>query len=703
MEKGYEVFEYSRTGALQDLRECLQEGRCTPDDYMAYDGSTSLVMACRKGKEDITRELLAFGASAQIRTEDGSTMLSHAVSGGSAECVSMIIKAGVPLDEANEDGVTPLMLAAHYGHAAAAEVLCEAGADINLCADGWGTALDAATGGVQEVLEKRGAARSKDGLGQPVACAAERFNYGCFESGTDPNGERVKALQPTDAAPQGDQRPRVGDFVKLRQAKGGMLKEGDVGTVVDDDGTDCVPIKVRLGDAHDYYDCGDLAVCSAPVELPPDSDRATAEGTLRYLNSKLRRAPSTLGAAGLSISPVGFGCHRLEDQEQQAGALAMAIQMGCNLIDVAPNYTNGQAEKVVGEVLADMIEKKFLRRDEIVVVTKAGNVLGKQQDYAAGVANMTVLKKELWHCISPAWIEQEISRSLERLKLSCIDCLLLHCPECEAKADGVEMEDVYARLRDAFAHLETEVAGGRIAMYGLSAAFTPLRPTEPEHLDLDAVVAQLPENHHFRVLQFPLNFAEAQTHWVAHTPRNPDGVALDREKAQSAPTLFESAKQHGFATLINRPLDGIYKESHGVLRFSSLDCDVRSFSELQLDNCDALESKLTSLCRLDQAPFGAGEGASGELAAKTVKVLSSLEGVDCVLLGMRQPQYTLGTLPLLHGTPPVPAADALRAVKSVHSTVQMWFATAINEADHGTSKDWRLPVDMKYGSGSIGA
>ena len=27
------------------------------------------------------------------------------------------------------------------------------------------------------------------------------------------------------------------------------------------------------------------------------------------------------------------------------------------------------------------------------------------------------------------------------------------------------------------------------------------------------------------------------------------------------------------------------QESHGVLRFSSLDCDVRSFSELQLDNC----------------------------------------------------------------------------------------------------------------------
>ena len=62
----------------------------TTDTQQAH--SNKIHEAC----EDITRELLAYGASAQIRTEDGSTMLSHAVSGGSAECVSMIIKAGMP-------------------------------------------------------------------------------------------------------------------------------------------------------------------------------------------------------------------------------------------------------------------------------------------------------------------------------------------------------------------------------------------------------------------------------------------------------------------------------------------------------------------------------------------------------------------------------------------------------------------------------
>merc|ERR1719210_2152323 len=105
-----------------------------------------------------------------------------------------------------------------------------------------------------------------------------------------------------------------------------------------------------------------------------------------------------------------------------------------------------------------------------------------------------------------------------------------------------------------------------------------------------------------------MNFAEPQVRWVAHTPRNPDGTALDRTLALEAPTLFESIRSHRLASLINRPLDGIYKESHGVLRFSSLDCDVRSFSELQLDNCSSLEEKITNMCKLSAPPFNTDDG-----------------------------------------------------------------------------------------------
>jgi len=701
MEPGYEIYEYSRRGMLTDLRDALNSG-VGPDLYQAYDGSTALIMAARCGNGDCMLELLSHGAERHVRTEEGSTLLGHAVSGGSTEAVKVAVEAGVCVDEANEDGVTPLMLAAHYKLHRIVDVLCKTGANVNAEAEGWGTALDSAEGESADILKKHGAKHSAAGPDQPMAAAAERFSYGCFESGMSFNAKPAAAKDAK--APILEQRPAIHDCVRLRKPKPGLLKEGDVGTVVADDGSDCVPLKVQLGESFDYYDYADVEVCPAAVDLAPDGDRANQEGTMRYLTSKLNKAvvPAELGSTGLRVAPVGFGCHRIEDTDIHKDALRLAVQLGCNFIDVAPNYTNGDAELVVGSVLKELIDSKKLRRDEVVVATKVGNVLGKQLAFAEDVAGMTIINDNLRHCISPGWIDQELTRSLERLQVSCIDILFLHCPEFEAKAQDVDMACVYARLNEAFQHLESEVARGRIAAYGISGAFHPLRPTDPQHLDLHAVMAQLPDEHHFCVIQLPLNFAEAPTHWIAHTPRDADGAALDTEAAQTASSLFEAAKQYKLATMINRPLDGIYKETHGVLRFSSLDSDVRSFSELQLDNCDVLEEKLTSMCKLNADPYRMDDGAEGKLAAKTVKALAGLEGVDCVLLGMRRPEYVVGTLPLAFGTPPLPPQVASAALRGLHNTVSMWFATAIHEADHGTSKHWRLPVQEKHDT-AVGA
>lgn len=691
MDHGYDVYEYSRRGLLVELREALKSGS-GPDDYMAYDGSTAVVMAARAGHCEVVRELLLARASPFLHTDDGSSLLCHAVSGRCASTAAEILQAGVNVNEPNVDGVTPLILAAYYDLPAIAKLFISAGADINAEADGWGTALDNASAGSEtaSLLESVGAKRSDKEREQPLAKGDELFTYGCFESGALPETTATSHSFLGKKAPVYDgltQRPAVGDLVRLRVPKSGLLKDDELGEVVVDDGSDCVPLKVRVGDAFDYYDYADVLVVESAAKraLPADSDRATVEGTLRYLTSKLdkRITPNKLGNTSLSLSPLGFGCHRLTDNELQRAALSMAIKLGCNVVDLAPNYSDGVAETVAGEVLGAMFEAKEVRRDEIVVLTKVGNILGQQRQYIDDVPNIAQINDDLYHCISPPWIEQELERSLERLNLKCIDCLLLHCPEVEAKAPDVDLSDVYSRLRVAFEHLEKEVSRGRIAFYGVSAAFYPVRPSDPEHLDLHEVVRQLPIDHHFRVLQFPLNFAEAQIRWVGHVPRKPDGSALDQTNVADALTFFEAAKQYGFATLTNRPLDGIYKESHGVLRFSSLDCDVRSFSELQLDNCDSLEEKLDSLCGF------ASEG--GQLAAKTVKVLTSLEGVDCVLLGMRQPDYVLSAVPLSFGLPRLDPAVADKAFRAVNQTIEMWFATAIHESDHGTSKHWRLP------------
>eukprot|EP00929_Paragymnodinium_shiwhaense_P061380 TRINITY_DN30653_c0_g1_i1.p1 TRINITY_DN30653_c0_g1~~TRINITY_DN30653_c0_g1_i1.p1 ORF type:complete len:715 (+),score=223.24 TRINITY_DN30653_c0_g1_i1:93-2237(+) len=701
MDEGYEIYEYARRGSLADLRESLAAG-VKPDAYQAYDGSTALVMAARSGHGQIVQALLDAKASIDARTDEGSTALSHAVSGGSPDAVRSLLKAGVPVDEANEDGVTPLILAAHYGVAAVVRTLCDAGASVNLEAEGWGTALDSCESEeIVRLLEGYGAQRSTGGLNQPLARGGERFTYGCFESGANLGSSTTPAqAAPTTAPSQvaAASTATKGDFVKLRVAKSGLLKADDVGEVIEDDGSDSVPLKVKFGESYDYYDYHDVVVCAAPVELPPDSDRATSEGTLRYTTSKLHAScpPSSLGSTGLSVSPLGFGCHRLCDEATHKEALALAIKLGCNIIDLAPNYSDGAAEVAAGAVLQELLEAKKVRRDELVIISKVGNVLGKQTQFKEGVKNMTQLNDNLWHCISPEWIEQEITRSLERLRLQCLDCVLLHCPEVEGKGEGVDEDEVYRRLKEAFAHLESEVKKGRIAMYGVSAAFYPLRPTDAEHLVLPRVMEQLPEAHHFRVLQFPLNFAEAQVRKVGHVARQADGCARKAGAAAEAMSLFELTKEHGLGVLTNRPLDGIYKESHGVLRFSSLDCDVRSFSELQLDNCDSMEEKLGGICGFSSPPYNLTDGATGALAGKTVKVLSSLEGVDSVLLGMRQVAHVVSAVPLTFGTKRLSPQVAEKALEAMHNTIQMWFATAIHEADHGTSKDWRLPVNEKF-------
>merc|ERR1719491_894784 len=153
MEPGYEIYEYSRRGLLKDLRESLQNG-IKPDEYMAYDGSTALVIAARSGHDRIVEELIAAGADVSIRTDDGSTMLHHAVSGQSPAVVRALLAAGVGADECNEDGISPLILAAYYSQTDIAVALLEAGADVHLRAEGWGNALDSAQGdAVTELLE----------------------------------------------------------------------------------------------------------------------------------------------------------------------------------------------------------------------------------------------------------------------------------------------------------------------------------------------------------------------------------------------------------------------------------------------------------------------------------------------------------------------------------------------------------------------
>lgn len=682
MDPGHALFEHSRRGHLQEVREELATG-VKPDEYFAYDGSTALLAAARGGYGDVVAELLTARADLEVRTDDGSCALLHSVSGGNVVAVAAVLSAGGRLDSVNEDQVTPVLLAAHYGHLEVLRQLLDARADPDYRAPGWGTALDAASGACAELLQARGASR-----GGPEAAAAakagEHFTYGCFDS----DGAELAVKSYAGPAAQ---LPTAGGSGAVPEGPPSSVAARRIAQLARAIGAgffDTAAAVRKLCDGGAVGTRG-LAGVVPQVVIEPPANHATGTATARFLRRRaIGLPPRSLGRTGLQVSPVGFGCHRLEDTAEHHDALTVAIKCGCNFIDVAPNYTDGAAERAVGHVLRNLIAAGDVRRDELVISTKVGNIVGSSLNLesAKTLPGVARVRDDVWHCLEPAWIAGELSRSLDRLGLECVDVLLLHCPEFATKAEGVDMEEVYRRIQGAFLHLEEEVRRGRIMRYGVTAAFYPLRTADPEHLLLERLLTLPPPEHHFQVLQFPLNFAEPQPLWVAHTARRGDGSALDATQGLEAPSLVELARKHGLAILTNRPLDGLYREMRGVLRFVS---DVPINGEMQGEDVDALESKLTLAC----APSlgDPAESVTEELAAKTIKVLASLDQVDCVLVGMRQAHYVAGIVRLMQ-LPPLDPKVALNAVKSAHNTISMWFCTATHEADHGTAKDWRLPV-----------
>ena len=346
--------------------------------------------------------------------------------------------------------------------------------------------------------------------------------------------------------------------------------------------------KGLLGGKAALYVCRDFA-CRAPLSDPADLDqaladrrrgakeegrtgiatrrtgRATPEGTAaraaRFAAAGLTHGYGPLGATGLTVSRLGFGCYRVDDETpEHREALTQALLGGCALIDTSTNYMDGESERLVGSVLASLEREGRVPRREIVVVSKIGYVQGQnlalaQEREAAGTPfpDMVKYMEGCWHCIHPEFLKDQLGRSLERLQLETLDVCLLHNPEyffSEARrrlAGRLEelRDQFYRRVSLAFVFLESQVAAGRIAWYGISSntAVSPPDDVEATSLSrlLEAAATAGGPNHHFRVLQVPLNLFEAG--------------AVSTAGPTAPHTVVERAAEAGIGVLTNRPLN----------------------------------------------------------------------------------------------------------------------------------------------------
>jgi aryl-alcohol dehydrogenase-like predicted oxidoreductase len=345
-----------------------------------------------------------------------------------------------------------------------------------------------------------------------------------------------------------------------------------------------------------------------------------------------------LGRVHPRVSRVGFGGYRVDDRSDvHREALREALVAGVSLVDTSTNYADGHSEILVGEVVRDVVARGAARREDLVLVTKAGYVQGSNQREAARRARagtpwseMTEYAPDCWHCISPDFLRDQLTSSLERLAVPKVDVLLLHNPEyflTDAAHRGVPRdvarEAFYDRLARAFRHLESEAAAGRIGAYGVSSNTFVVPHDKDDAVSLERVLAAAGPG--FAVVQLPFNPLETGAREPLHTA---DGRSV-----------LDVARGARLGVLVNRPLNAF--SERGLVRFAALQPDV--LHELG-HGADWDAGRMKPLAAYLDAAFGTAASADATLSQRTLRALLGTTGVDVALVGMRRLQYVRDVL-----------------------------------------------------------
>jgi aryl-alcohol dehydrogenase-like predicted oxidoreductase len=276
------------------------------------------------------------------------------------------------------------------------------------------------------------------------------------------------------------------------------------------------------------------------------------------------RASEEVRAAAPLVSSLGFGTYLGEcddaDDDAYRTAARSALGRGVNLLDTAINYRCQRSERALGAALAAAVGEGTVKRDEVVLCTKGGFVALDGHPPATRAAYQEYLEREYFapgvmtpadvvaggHCLAPGFLAHQLARSRANLGVAALDVYYLHNPE--QQLDHLEPSAFRARLRDAFAFLETRVASGEIARYGV-ATWNGLRapPRTRGHLSLGELVEIAVEvggaGHHFAAVQLPVNLAMTE---AVRAPTQE--VRVSRGATRNVP-LVEAAAEFGLAVV----------------------------------------------------------------------------------------------------------------------------------------------------------
>ena len=146
-----------------------------------------------------------------------------------------------------------------------------------------------------------------------------------------------------------------------------------------------------------------------------------------------------LGSTGLRVSRLGLGTMtwgRDTDEHEARDQLSSFVEAGGTLLDTAAGYGNGDSERVIGQLLGDVV-----RREDVVIATKAGisRRRGERETNA-----------------SRGFLLADLDASLKRLGVDHVDLWQVH-----TWVDDTPLEETLSALDRA-------VSSGRAAYVGVS-------------------------------------------------------------------------------------------------------------------------------------------------------------------------------------------------------------------------------------------
>ena len=274
--------------------------------------------------------------------------------------------------------------------------------------------------------------------------------------------------------------------------------------------------------------------------------RATPEGTNAY---RRRRGKETVpehfrSFAGCLLSSVGIGTYLGDEDpatdEQYRDAVIRALELGLNVVDTAVNYRHQRSERIVGQALSALIGKGALRREAVAVATKGGFIPfdGAMPKNPGAYFTETYLRPGILrpddvvatcHCMTPAYLADQLERSRRNLGLETLDVYYVHNPETQLQE--VDRPEFLKRIRDAFTFLESAASDGKIGCYG-TATWNGYRqpPNARDYLSLaeleKAARDVAGDKHNFRVIQLPYNLAMGEAFTLGNQPVDGDAVSL---------------------------------------------------------------------------------------------------------------------------------------------------------------------------------